>query len=88
MTKLETVEYNGKYSARYPTKLSLPHSLKVVSFDIYDNTSNFLKFLSCATPLRDKENSSDETVADKWVMHLSNRRWQWRHSLRVFKDVE
>ena len=63
LTKLDTVVSNGKYSARYPAKSSLPHSAEVVSFDIYDNTLNFLKFLSCATPLCDKkENSSDETV--------------------------
>ena len=63
LTKLDTVVSNGKYSARYPAKSSLPHSAEVVSFDIYDSTLNFLKFLSCATPLCDKkENSSDETV--------------------------
>lgn len=62
LTKLDTEVSSGKYLAKFPAKSSLPHSADVVSFDIYDITSDFLEFLS-ATPLGGtRQNLSGRTV--------------------------
>ncbi|ONK80835.1 uncharacterized protein A4U43_C01F22320 [Asparagus officinalis] len=60
--ELDTVVSNGKYSARFPAKSSIPLSADVVSLDIGDNTSKFIEFFSSSTLYGEKENISDGPV--------------------------
>ncbi|XP_043696644.1 uncharacterized protein LOC122647289 isoform X2 [Telopea speciosissima] len=64
-TKVETIESDGNFCTRFPSKPSFPCSAEIISFNIFDSSSLFLDFLSRAnTVSTEKENRCDKTALD------------------------
>ncbi|XP_042492983.1 uncharacterized protein LOC122072667 isoform X2 [Macadamia integrifolia] len=64
-TKVETIESDGNFCTWFPTKPSFPCSADIISFNIFDSSSIFLDFLSCANTVSTvKETRNDATALD------------------------